>query len=156
MEDVVWLIPALPLAGFLVILLFGRRLGDPLAGWVATTMASASFLVTVGVWLELLSPGDEERRITDVVWSRGSLSVGSRSTSRSWPTRWSVTMALFVTGVGSLIHLYSIGYMRGDPKFSKFFLYMNLFLLSMLVLVLGNNMLATFLGWKASASAPTS
>ena len=65
-------------------------------------------------------------------------------------------MALFVTGVGSLIHLYSIGYMRGDPKFSKFFLYMNLFLLSMLVLVLGNNMLATFLGWKASASAPTS
>ena len=57
-------------------------------------------------------------------------------------------MALFVTGVGLLIHLYSIGYMRGDPKFSKFFLYMNLFLLSMLVLILGNNMPRTFLGQR--------
>jgi NADH-quinone oxidoreductase subunit L len=146
-EDVVWLIPALPLAGFLVILLFGRSLGDPLAGWVATAMAGASFLVTVGVWLELLSRGDEERRITDVVWSW--IPVGGLQVDVAFlADPLSVTMALFVTGVGSLIHLYSIGYMRGDPKFSKFFLYLNLFLLSMLVLVLGNNMLATFLGWE--------
>ena len=57
-------------------------------------------------------------------------------------------MCLFVTGVGMLIHLYSIGYMHGDPKFSKFFLYLNLFVFSMLMLVLGDNLLVTFLGWE--------
>jgi NADH-quinone oxidoreductase subunit L len=60
----------------------------------------------------------------------------------------SVTMALFVTGVGALIHLYSVGYMHGDPKYSKFFLYLNLFLFSMLMLVFGNNLVVTFLGWE--------
>ena len=60
----------------------------------------------------------------------------------------SITMCLFVTGIGALIHLYSIGYMHGDPKFSKFFLYLNLFVLSMTVLVLGENLLVTFLGWE--------
>ena len=57
-------------------------------------------------------------------------------------------MCLFVTGVGALIHLFAVGYMHGDPKFSKFFLYMNLFVLSMVVLVLGENLLVTFLGWE--------
>ena len=60
----------------------------------------------------------------------------------------SITMCLFVTGIGTLIHLYAIGYMHGDPRFSKFFLYLNLFAFSMLVLVLGENMLVTFLGWE--------
>ena len=57
-------------------------------------------------------------------------------------------MCLFVTGIGALIHLYAIGYMHGDPKFSKFFLYLNLFAFSMLMLVLGENLLVTFLGWE--------
>jgi NADH-quinone oxidoreductase subunit L len=57
-------------------------------------------------------------------------------------------MALFVTGVGSLIHLYSIGYMHGDPAFHRFFVYMNLFVFSMLLLVLGSNLLVTFIGWE--------
>ena len=60
----------------------------------------------------------------------------------------SITMCLFVTGVGFLIHLFAIGYMHGDPKFSKFFLYLNLFVLSMTLLVLGENLLVTFLGWE--------
>ncbi len=60
----------------------------------------------------------------------------------------SIIMCLFVTGIGALIHLYSIGYMHGDPKFAKFFLYLNLFVAAMLVLVLGENMLVTFLGWE--------
>src|SRR5262245_11364197 len=60
----------------------------------------------------------------------------------------STTMILFVTGVGTLIHLYAIGYMHGDPRFSRFFAYMNLFAASMLVLVLGSNFLLTFLGWE--------
>src|SRR3546814_10093102 len=57
-------------------------------------------------------------------------------------------MALFVTGIGTLIHLYSIGYMHGDPGFSRFFTYLNLFVFSMLMLVLGDNLLVTFLGWE--------
>ena len=57
-------------------------------------------------------------------------------------------MILFVTGVGTLIHLYAIGYMHGDPRFSRFFAYMNLFAASMLVLVLGSSFLLTFLGWE--------
>ncbi|MEM9748191.1 MAG: NADH-quinone oxidoreductase subunit L [Actinomycetota bacterium] len=60
----------------------------------------------------------------------------------------SLLMTMIVTGIGSLIHLYSIGYMHGDPKFSKFFLYLNLFVLSMTLLVLGSNLLVTFLGWE--------
>src|SRR4051794_34138616 len=60
----------------------------------------------------------------------------------------STTMILFVTGVGTLIHLYSIGYMHGDPRFSRFFAYMNLFAASMLTLVLGNSFLVTFVGWE--------
>src|SRR4029078_11349588 len=60
----------------------------------------------------------------------------------------SVAMILFVTGVGTLIHLYAIGYMHRDPKVSKLFLYMNLFVFSMLMLVLGENLLVTFLGWE--------
>jgi NADH-quinone oxidoreductase subunit L len=60
----------------------------------------------------------------------------------------SLTMCLFVTGIGSLIHLYAVGYMHGDSRFSKFFVYLNLFAFSMLMLVLGSNMLVTFLGWE--------
>jgi NADH-quinone oxidoreductase subunit L len=60
----------------------------------------------------------------------------------------SIAMCLFVTGIGALIHLYAIGYMHGDPKFSKFFVYLNLFAFSMLMLVLGENLLVTFLGWE--------
>ena len=60
----------------------------------------------------------------------------------------SMTMVLFITGISSLIHLYSIGYMKGDKDFPKFFLYMNLFVASMLILVLGSNLLVTFVGWE--------
>src|SRR5207342_3468598 len=60
----------------------------------------------------------------------------------------SITMCLFITGIATLIHLYSIGYMHGDPRFSKFFVYLNLFVFSMLMLVLGDNLLVTFLGWE--------
>ena len=59
-----------------------------------------------------------------------------------------MTMCMFVTGVSALIHLYSIGYMKGDRDYSKFFLYLNLFVFSMLLLVLGNNLLLTFVGWE--------
>ena len=147
MAELVWLVPALPLLGFLVILVFGRRLGEPGAGVVATLMTASSFVVSVAVWLDLLSRTAEERHETVILFSW--LPVGGLHVDMGFlADPLSITMALFVTGIGSLIHLYAIGYMHGDPKFSKFFLYLNLFVFSMLMLVLGENLLVTFLGWE--------
>jgi NADH-quinone oxidoreductase subunit L len=145
--DVLWLIPALPLAGFILILLFGRRLGEPVAGWLATAMVAASFAVSVAVYIEMLGLDAEERSHVDVVFSW--IPVGALQVDMAFlADPLSIVMCLFITGIGALIHLYSIGYMHGDPKFSKFFLYLNLFVFSMLLLVLGENMLVTFLGWE--------
>ena len=147
MLDVVWLIPAFPLFGFLVLVVFGRRLGDPKAGYFATAMVGLSFVVAVGAYFDLLSKPEEERAhvVTLFEW----LPVGSLHVDMAFlADPLSITMCLFVTGIGALIHLYAVGYMHGDPKFSKFFLYMNLFAFSMLMLVLGENLLVTFLGWE--------
>jgi NADH-quinone oxidoreductase subunit L len=148
MLDVVWLIPALPLAGFLFILLFGRRLGDPKSGYFATAMVGASFVVTVGVFFDLLAL-DAEQRTHQVTRLFSWVPLAGRSIDLAFlADPLSITMCLFVTGIGSLIHLYAVGYMHGDPRFSKFFLYLNLFAFSMLMLVLGSNLLVTFLGWE--------
>jgi NADH-quinone oxidoreductase subunit L len=145
--DAAWLIPALPLAGFLIILVAGRKLGEPKAGWLATTMCGAAFLVSVGVFIDLLSHNADDR--VHVVKLFTWLPVGALHVDVAFLVDpLSVTMCLFVSGIGALIHLYSIGYMHGDPKFSKFFLYLNLFAFSMLMLVLGSNLLVTFLGWE--------
>jgi NADH-quinone oxidoreductase subunit L len=145
--DLAWLIPALPLVGFLVLLLAGRRLGDPGAGWLATTMIGLSFLTTVGVFFDLLSKEHEARHVTVDLFSW--IPVGGLSVDVALLVDpLSVTMALFVTGVGALIHLYSVGYMHGDEKYPKFFVYLNLFAFSMLMLVLADNFLLSFLGWE--------
>ena len=147
MFDLIWLIPALPLAGFLILVAFGRRLGDPRAGYVASALLAGSFVVTVVAFLDLLGTDAEERSyvVTLFEW----LPVGSLQVDMAFlADPLSIAMCLFVTGVGTLIHVYSIGYMHGDPKFSKFFCYLNLFAVSMLVLVLGENLLVTFLGWE--------
>ncbi len=147
MIDLVWLIPALPLLGFLTILVLGRRLGDPKAGYLAAAMVGGAFLVTVGVFIDLLSKSPEERH--HVVNLFSWVPVGSLRVDLAFLVDpLSITMCLFVTGIGALIHLYAVGYMHGDPRFSKFFLYLNLFALSMLLLVLGENLLVTFLGWE--------
>ncbi|MEY4164862.1 MAG: NADH-quinone oxidoreductase subunit [Actinomycetota bacterium] len=147
MVELAWLIPALPLVGFVTILLFGRRLGDPKAGLFAALMPAAAFVVTVAVYFDVLSREAEERHHVIKLFSW--VPVGSLHIDMAFlidPL--SVTMALFITGIGSLIHFYAVGYMHGDPKFSKFFLYLNLFVFSMLMLVLGENLLVTFLGWE--------
>lgn len=147
MLDLIWLIPALPLTGFLLILLLGRRFGEPLAGVVATLMTASSFLVVVAVYFSLLSRTAEEREHVLTLFSW--LPVGSLTIDMALlADPLSITMALFITGIGTLIHLYAIGYMHGDPKFPKFFMYLNLFVFSMLMLVLGENLLVTFLGWE--------
>jgi NADH-quinone oxidoreductase subunit L len=145
--DLVWLIPAFPLAGFLILLVAGRRLGDPKAGYLAALMPLASFIVTVGVFIALLAKDEAQRAATNEVFTwvqSGKLDVRMKLLADPL----SITMCLFVTGIAFLIHVFAIGYMHGDEKFSKFFLYLNLFVFSMLMLVLGENLLVTFLGWE--------
>lgn len=147
MTSALWLLPAFPLFGALVLMVFGRRLGEPRSGWFAAAMPIASFLVAVSVYFDLLSRSSEERH--EVVTLFSWIPVGVLHIDVALlADPLSITMALFITGIGSLIHLYAIGYMHGDPKFSKFFLYLNLFVFSMLMLVLGENLLVTFLGWE--------
>ena len=147
MLHTVWLVPALPLAGFLLLVLFGRRLAEPKAGWLAATMCGSSFFVTLLVFLDMVSKTAEER--SHVVRVFSWIPVGSLQVDLAFlADQLSITMALFITGIGTLIHLYAVGYMHGDPKFSKFFIYLNLFVFSMLMLVLGENLLVTFLGWE--------
>ena len=145
--DLVWLIPALPLFGFLTLIVAGRKLGEPWAGWFATAMVTGSFGVTVAVYLGLLDRGAEDRSFVQTLFAwipagGWKVDVGFLADPLS------VVMCLFITGVGALIHLYSVGYMHGDENYSKFFIYLNLFAFSMLMLVLGNNLLITFLGWE--------
>ena len=147
MTNLVWLIPAFPLIGFTLLLTFGRRLGEPQAGWLATATVSGSFLSALAVFFGMASKPPEERvyEITLFEWiPSGKLTVGLGFLADPL----SISMVLFVTGVGALIHMYAIGYMHGDPNFSKFFLYLNLFVFAMLMLVLGDNLLITFLGWE--------
>jgi NADH-quinone oxidoreductase subunit L len=136
-----------PLAGFVFLVAFGKRLGDPWAGWVGTLAVAAAFVVAcislASMWHEPASA----RHFTENYYTWigvGGLQV--RVGILLDPL--SMTMCMFVTGVSALIHLYSIGYMKGDPEYSKFFIYMNLFVFSMLVLVLSDNLLVTFVGWE--------
>jgi NADH-quinone oxidoreductase subunit L len=145
--DAVWLIPALPLAGFVILLVAGRRMGEPAAGWLATIMCAGSFVASVVVFAGLLGENEEGRQFTQTLFEwvpAGGLRVDVGFLADPL----SITMALFITGVSALIHMYAIGYMHGDADFTKFFVYMNLFVFSMLMLVLGSNLLVTFLGWE--------
>ncbi|HJV08324.1 MAG TPA: NADH-quinone oxidoreductase subunit L, partial [Acidimicrobiales bacterium] len=147
MIHAVWLIPALPLAGFLILLATGRRLGDPKAGYLATAMMVGSFIVAVGVFFDLLGREGEERIFEQDLFTW--MHVGGLDVHVGFlADPLSITMALFVTGVGALIHLYSVGYMHGDERFPTFFVYLNLFAFSMLMLVLADSFLLTFLGWE--------
>jgi NADH-quinone oxidoreductase subunit L len=147
MLSAVWLIPAFPLLGAIVLLAFGRKLGEPWAGIVATTMTAGAFVAGAVTFAGLVAEEEEHRsfvfRLFDWMPVGGfHVDVGFLVDPLS------MTMVLFITGIGSLIHLYSIGYMHGDRGFPRFFLYLNLFVFSMLMLVLGDNLLLTFLGWE--------
>jgi NADH-quinone oxidoreductase subunit L len=147
MLHLTYLIILLPLVGFGILLAVGRRLGDPAAGWVGTIAVIASFAVSVGVYLSLLQVDAPVRSYSQDLWSW--IPVDRLQVHAAlYVDPLSMTMVLFITGISALIHLYSIGYMKGDKDFPKFFLYMNLFVASMLILVLGSNLLVTFVGWE--------
>jgi NADH-quinone oxidoreductase subunit L len=145
MVELVWLVPLLPLVGFALLLLAGTRLGEPGAGWLATFATAASFVVAVVVFIGLLDAPEHTYEHSFFTWiPAGQFHVDVNLLVDPL----SIAMVLFITGIGALIHLYSIGYMHGDPRYEKFFLYLNLFIFSMLMLVLGGNLLITFLGWE--------
>src|SRR3954451_8308880 len=126
MVELVWLIPALPLAGFLLLMVFGRRLGEPIAGWVATVMCGGAFAAALVGFAGVMSKHEEERQFQQILFDW--IPVGGLKVQLGLLVDpLAIPMVLFITGVGTLIHLYSIGYMHGDANFSKFFVYMNLF-----------------------------
>jgi NADH-quinone oxidoreductase subunit L len=138
-----WLIPVVPLLGFVAILLLTRRLREASA-YIAVGAAAVSFLLSVAVAAQVIGePGTYVRPLG--TWlSAGPLEVRYDLLV----DQLTVVMLLVVTGVGLLIHLYSLGYMHGDVRFERFFAYLNLFLFSMLVLVLGSDLLTLFVGWE--------
>jgi NADH-quinone oxidoreductase subunit L len=137
----------LPLAGFLFLLAFGRRIGDPVSGYIGTAAIGGSFVVACFVLAGLLGLPDNGRVVVDnyFTWFQvGGLTVPVGTLVDPL----SITMCMFITFVSAFIHLYSTGYMKGDRDYSKFFIYLNLFVFSMLLLVLANNLLLTFVGWE--------
>jgi NADH-quinone oxidoreductase subunit L len=140
-----WII-AFPLAGAVILLLAGRRVGR-YAGLLASSLVSVSFLLGVVTFGQLL--GADEHARTSVVELFEWMAAGSfRAGVDLLVDPLSIVMVLIVTGVGALIHVYSIGYMHDDPGYPRFFAYLNLFAASMLLLVLADNIVLMFVGWE--------
>ncbi|MFP5019720.1 NADH-quinone oxidoreductase subunit L [Pseudonocardia phyllosphaerae] len=141
-----WLLVALPAAGALVLFVAGRR-ADRWGHWLGVATVLAAFVVGLTVFVETLglAPGARTRELKLWEWiSSGPLSVdfGLRLDPLS------LTFVLLITGVGALIHIYSVGYMSHDPHRRRFFAELNLFVAAMLVLVLGDNFVMLYLGWE--------
>jgi len=148
MIEYIWLIPLLPLLGFLINGLLGKKLGKTLVSWIGCGSVGLSFLISIKVLFELLSFPAEGRVFEKIVfpWIYSGLFKVNVS---FLVDPLSGVMLLVVTGVGFLIHIYSVGYMAEDKGFSRFFSFLNLFVFSMLMLVLANNFLLLYLGWEA-------
>ena len=138
-----WLIPVLPLLGFLVVLATTRTLGDG-AARIALGAALATLLLSAAVSLSVIADVATYVRPMPTWIDVGGLTVSFDLLI----DQLTAVMLLVVTGVGFLVHVYSVGYMHGDERYSRFFAYLNLFLASMLILVLAENLLVLFLGWE--------
>ena len=138
-----------PLIGFLIngLLVRWNNLSYKRAGTIATVASGISFLCAVTLFFQLTALGAEERSLHSVFFNW--LTVGTLKVNMGFTVdAISAIMILIITGVGSLIHLYSVGYMSHDAHPAKFFCYLNLFLFNMLLLVLGDNLLVMFVGWE--------
>ncbi|MEX2459560.1 MAG: NADH-quinone oxidoreductase subunit L [Actinomycetota bacterium] len=144
--DLIWLVPLLPLAGSVALMLAGKRL-RPVAGGLASATVAGSFVVSIVALVDLLGLPAGDR--THVVHLWDWLAAGALNVSVDLRVdTLSVVMALTVTGVGFLIHVYSLDYMHGDPRYTRFFAYLNLFVFFMLTLVLANNFVLMYVGWE--------
>jgi len=147
MIDYIWLIPLFPLIGFLINGLLGSRFKENHIGTIASAAIGFSFIVSVTIFFQVLQLPASERSISRTIYTW--IQTGDFQVNISFlidPL--SLVMLLVVTGVGFLIHVYSIGYMHGDRSFARYFAYLNLFTFSMLLLVLADNFLLLFVGWE--------
>src|SRR6201995_4702145 len=144
MDNYIWLIPVLPLAGFIINGLGRNALSEKMIGFIGSFLVLVSFGLSVGAFLQIQSTGHAINvHIYD--W----IKVGGFQVPFSFLIdQLSSLMLLIITGVGFLIHVYSIGYMHNDDGFGKFFAYLNLFVFFMLLLVLGSNYFILFIGWE--------
>lgn len=144
MELIAGLIPLAPLAGFLLIGLINRQLRQWLVALMACSSVLFSFILSVVLFFFI---GEENPAITVTAFEW--IAAGNFSVSFSLLVDpLSILMMLIITGVGFLIHVYSVGYMHGDEGFNRFFAYLNLFIFFMLLLVMGSNYLLMFVGWE--------
>ncbi|MDA8086461.1 MAG: NADH-quinone oxidoreductase subunit L [Nitrospiraceae bacterium] len=146
MLSLLWLVPALPFAGFLALALFGRRMGA-FAAAVGTGSVGLSALFALAVAAGFISSPPPARIYTQSLWDWINVG-GFKPGILLYLDSLSLVMVLVVTVVGFLIHLYSAEFMEADDGYSRFFAYMNLFVGSMLVLVLAGNLLLLYLGWE--------
>ena len=146
MISLAWLLLLLPLAGMLINLVLGRVIGRRATAVVASGTVGVAFLLALSMAPAVFGSQDHHGA-TVHLWNwidMGSLHVPMALLVDPL----SLAMVLVVTGVGFLIHVYAIGYMEGDERFNRFFLYLNLFILAMLLLVLGDSFLTLFIGWE--------
>jgi NADH-quinone oxidoreductase subunit L len=143
MDKYIWLIPLLPLAGFIINGLGRNTLPKSVIGFIGSFLVFASFGLSIGAFLQVKSTGAFNVSMFD--W----FAVGNFKISFAFLIdQLSAIMLLIITGVGFLIHLYSVGYMKDDDGYGKFFSYLNLFVFFMLLLVMGSNYLIMFIGWE--------
>ncbi len=145
MVQLVWLIPVLPLIGFIILGLGTKQIPKNLVGILASGTVLGSFIIALSIFIGFLNGSNTAQTIDLFDW----ISSGSLHIPFSFLVdQLSVLMTLIITGVGFLIHVYSIGYMHDDEGFTRFFSFLNLFVFSMLLLVLGSNYVIMFIGWE--------
>nr|WP_202418102.1 NADH-quinone oxidoreductase subunit L [Streptomyces sp. YIM 132580] len=140
------LLVAAPLLGAAVLLCGGRRL-DKAGHWLGTVLAAASFVVGAVLFADMLGKGAEDRALHQHLFSWIPVE-GFQADIAFQLDQLSMTFVLLITGVGTLIHIYSIGYMEHDERRRRFFGYLNLFLAAMLILVIADNYLLLYVGWE--------
>ncbi len=147
MLDLAWLILVFPALGALINLFIGDRLKERGIQVVASGAVLLSFVVSLRLFFGLSGLDEHHRTVTVHLWDW--ITIGSfRAPAALLIDPLSVTMALIVTGVGALIHIYAGGYMHGERNYQRFFVYLNFFILAMLVLILSNNFVGMFVGWE--------
>jgi NADH-quinone oxidoreductase subunit L len=155
--DLIWLIPLFPAVGFVINGLFGKRMPKAAVGAIASGAVLIAFIFAVGAVYQLAQLPEHERSHEVVVyeWINAGPAVTTGGQDTRFVVDWSFlldplssVMVLVVTGIGFLIHVYSNGYMWEEDGFYRFFAYLNLFMFSMLTLILGSNYLMMFIGWE--------
>jgi NADH-quinone oxidoreductase subunit L len=145
--DLLWLVPALPFAGFLTLALTRARLARAVVAWIGVGSVGIAAAVTIGIAIAFLSAPPPEHVYTQTLWSWFAIG-GFNPLLRLYLDPLSLVMTLMITVVGFLIHLYSAEFMADEEGYNRFFAYMNLFVSAMLALVLADNLLFLYLGWE--------